>query len=193
MRAVATDRYNSTTGAGFSINNSGSGSSTTGLASSFGGGSSGSSGSSSSSSSSSSNSSNSSSSSRNASSAQAMNKIEGSHSGPVLCMALSSTGSTLFSGGGDGIVCGWDTNTRQQLFTVAHAGPVTNVLCMKRPTDLLRSKSHNATASMLRPLPPLQKHRRTEHAGSTMTFLTGMCILPPTTPPPPFFLWFHVA
>jgi hypothetical protein len=79
------------------------------------------------------------------------------------------SGTTLFSGGGDGIVCAWDTATRQQLFSVSHAGPVTNLICVTRPIDLLKKDTDLGGA--LRPLPPLQKHQRIEHGGSSWTFL----------------------
>ena len=188
LRAVASDRYKSTTG-GFST--TGSSGSNNSLSASFGNGIGGLSSSFSSSSSSSSSAASSSGNPSNASSTNTMDKIEGSHDGPVNCLTLSSMGTTLFSGGGDGVVCAWDTTTRQQLFTVMHAGPVTNVLCMKRPSDLLRNKqggsnssskgrgrhSSSANTSLLRPLPPLQKHRRMDHDGSTMTFLTGTCLV----------------
>jgi len=62
--------------------------------------------------------------------------IEGCHAGPILSIVHS--GTTLYTGGGDGIVRAWDTTTRQQLFAVAHAGPVTNLQIVPRPTDLLR-------------------------------------------------------
>ena len=106
-----------------------------------------------------------------------MEVVEGCHAGPILSMVHS--GTTLYTGGGDGVVCAWDSGSRQQLYTVVHAGPVTNLAMVPRPTDLLRSRQQgagrsgrNANAS-LRPLPPLQKHRRVDHIGSVSTFLTS--------------------
>ena len=103
--------------------------------------------------------------------------IEGCHAGPILSIVHS--GTTLYTGGGDGIVRAWDTTTRQQLFAVAHAGPVTNLQIVPRPTDLLRSrqsgndKRNQGHGAPLRPFPPLQKHRRVDHSGSMSTFLAA--------------------
>jgi len=49
----------------------------------------------------------------------------GGHAGPVLSVAVAPDGSSLASGGSDGMVQVWDARTGQQQFQLAgHRGPV---------------------------------------------------------------------
>ena len=98
------------------------------------------------------------------------------HTGPVNCLSVDRGGALLFSGSDDGTIIGWDTLSRQQLYQIDQAGPVTNLLIMPRPRDILRNKasSSGVDSSGLRPLPPLHKKmmRAEDSSGSCLGFLS---------------------
>ena len=99
------------------------------------------------------------------------------HTGPVNCLAVDRGGALLFSGSDDGTIIGWDTLSRQQLYQIDQAGPVTNLLIMSRPRDILRNKAtaSGVDASGLRPLPPLHKKMMSveDSSGSCLSFLSA--------------------
>ena len=98
------------------------------------------------------------------------------HRGPVNCLAVGHGSGQLYSGGDDGTVIAWDVLSRQQLYQIDQAGPVTNLLLLPRPRDLLRNKSSSsADSSKLRPLPPLHKKmlRAEDSTGSCLGFLSA--------------------
>ena len=92
------------------------------------------------------------------------------HHGRVNCLAMTIDSTRLISGGVDGIIVVWDARSCVSLKRLdMHLGPITSLLTLIRPSDLLLSKTQSMDQpgvtstrkkgkKKLRPLQPLQKH-----------------------------------
>jgi WD40 repeat protein len=79
------------------------------------------------------------------------------HDGPVLSVAVSADGMTLFSGGEDGTVRVWDAGSCQHLRTLTnHSGPVSCVATIIMDASLLDREERDADKGLWQPA-PLQK------------------------------------
>ncbi|XP_027351601.1 protein ROOT INITIATION DEFECTIVE 3 [Abrus precatorius] len=105
------------------------------------------------------------------------------HSKAVTCLAYDTSGNLLISGSEDGMVRVWNTRTRNIVRMFRHvkgnaAGPVNNILVVRREIDLSNHISSNVQASSRKQganlPPPLEKYANSTDEDSDMKTIISL-------------------